>query len=586
MHPLRLASFFLLIGPNRADYYTAGGISLTYYYALKTVMLLLSKRLNIEPTGDAVRDLSVSDGDVNFAKKLYIGETKVFDVNYHHAPQSHNLSSAMTKQAYIGSGGASSGALAIAVQKAEKLLGEGSMSFPAGNSIDDLDEGDGIVTKKSQALLGTDILRPKFHTAQPDDVDTILSLIDDAPRIKKVRVLEAPSWARENTYSVFIAIAVEEYFLADIEITACTIDGKEVCLSSQGFSGEEDKDGLKPFNAYGPDFLKTREFSSKGTVIRDYNWDIVEFSPGEFYFLVPDLSEGRHDVAITFKNPAGKESELSFSFSRPQITRVEIPHKTHDFNDKDITMPLCVKDENHHIFYYKGKLIRECPQHAEPSAQIPITSCTVQDALFDNVLLRAEVHNAHERATMWDRIVRELYEQVVHGVTHGVTLTDFASWDGRDEHGVTLRDGGFYCPVVHYGDLYISAIGVENGVPAIALEADASGEVSNGGMLSVMGTNFDVSGDARGDYKLHLFKCDPTFIEPMLLPQDKRCEPHPIWVALQEAETRDRAYLNVLGIVIEDSEKGACSVMGTVPLFVENGVEKAAVFQICSLVSV
>lgn len=189
--------------------------------------------------------------------------------------------------------------------------------FPQGNSMQDLDAGDGVVTLKSQQELGKNYFVNAYHMGETEEFDTILKAIDDEPpEVTKIEAVPADwkGWNSDkdenakNRNKFYIVIGIKEYLLADIEILELTLDNKPITITSR-----------KPYEWY-PDkeFVMERKAPFKSGDGTPY-----KLKPGEFYIEV-DMLPGVHNLKIKIQNPAKKTTTAKQKFDRPNINSIDV----------------------------------------------------------------------------------------------------------------------------------------------------------------------------------------------------------------------------------------------------------------------
>jgi pimeloyl-ACP methyl ester carboxylesterase len=527
---------------------------------LQYSLLNFSKNVvKIDPAGGAVYDMRVPLGEVTFDAifKTYIDTGQIYEttiLSKHEANETYLGSTtdlAWPDNAVVMVGDAGK-------VKDDNLVGKlsnftakiltgwmncyGKFNFPLGHTLQDLyfPFGDEIVTVISQANgIDADYVLHENHSGETNATKAIIHAIDDIPKVKRIRVIDAPPYARRSTYNSFVMVKTEEYFLADLKIEKLTLDGADVThkyLSEMADVSKDKKIIYLPYKQFGKEFLRKRQFVYQHNQIRDYDLsDTFILDPGEFYIYLTDLSHDKaHTVSITFKNPAGKTTDVSFKFSRPIIKNVKMETMV---NEEGILCPksICVRDPRIDPMPTTGGHGENCES---PYDTVSILECEVHDPLFSNVKLDFEVHNFRLGNHRKSRLVKTL---ATRNVKSGQVIKNPCVWDGTDSRGYR----GYYGT-----DLFIRGFGlsgISNDQPAFALTGDdLSGDC---GALTVMGTNFD--DENRGDYQLRSFKCDPSFLQP-----PREFVPQTIQVPYGDARKEEfDAYLVSLGVKQTKEEK-------------------------------
>jgi hypothetical protein len=519
-----------------------------YRQRIEEFLRYFKRDFNIDANGDAIADLRVSDGDVSYTKTFdaYVteplfGNTDKYEFvfNANHSPQDIAVlpTPPSVSQSLVGTKGS---LFELVARFASFALG-GTYAFPVNNGLSDLGAGDGFVTKESQSDVGKVTTYEMTHLSEiKKGTQEIIELIDPAPKVKSIRIIDAPPYSRRSTYNCFVMIKAEEYFLADLEISELKLDAQQDVkykyLNLMKTLSSDNKTVYMPFKQFGQDFLRKRPFVYNHNQIRDYDLsNTFILDPGEFYIYLTDLSNDKaHTVSITFKNPAGKTTEVSFQFSRPVIKNVKMETMV---NEEGILCPksICVRDPRIDPMPTTGGHGENCES---PYDTVSILECEVHDPLFSNVKLDFEVHNFRLGNHRKSRLVKTL---ATRNVKSGQVIKNPCVWDGTDSRGYR----GYYGT-----DLFIRGFGlsgISNDQPAFALTGDdLSGDC---GALTVMGTNFD--DENRGDYQLRSFKCDPSFLQP-----PREFVPQTIQVPYGDARKEEfDAYLVSLGVKQTKEEK-------------------------------
>lgn len=184
--------------------------------------------------------------------------------------------------------------------------------FPPGNSLLNLDTGDGVVTALSQTALAANQSEPNntiysinaFHTDAPAAWQTILEAIDDPPVIESVR-FGASYWSHfPYDYVIF---KLKDYLLADIEILEMKEGANSINLDDFKVPGTDNI--YKPYAKYGKDFLKEHDYIEYQTDYEGRRWQFTfHLMPGEFVVKINRIgtSNGNPKIYLKVKNPTGK----------------------------------------------------------------------------------------------------------------------------------------------------------------------------------------------------------------------------------------------------------------------------------------
>jgi hypothetical protein len=496
-----------------------------HYKIMLRVFLNSIKPLNFDAFGNAVADLRVSEPASYIKEFMYpagLDSLYSFVLSKGHSENLNlkNLYRTTNNKSLVGTGGFFADVQVFATKNLFNIIGQGRMYFPALNGLDDLGDGkgDGVVSIMSQSLMGNVEIVPATHGEETEKVDEILSMIDDAPVIDRVRLLEAPGYGRSSTYNIFLTFKVKEYFLADLEIESLTLDGADINLAP---FKEPESGTFKPYALFGQEFLQKRAFLYGGIELRDYHWVPVDLEAGEFFVKLDNISAGAHRVNVSFKNPAGKSASLSFQFSRPVVSNLFIPPFIIDGKESDCGI-VCRRS---------GLLIDEKNDDRHTAQCLGDTinvSCRVSDPLFKSIGYSIESHVSNYGSYRDER-----FDQLIQ--------------TGTAQSGDTIHGTYFGSLSSHpYGtrDIYVSAIGLNGGAPAVSL---SGAQVQDNAQLSLRGTNYDYY---QNRYKVALYRCDPSFIQspPILKGKDiSRAE------CASEMSARI-AYFKRLGIDLEEKE--------------------------------
>lgn len=198
--------------------------------------------------------------------------------------------------------------------------------LPAGNTLAELDEGDGIVTPASQTALASDencqavYEVNRCHITETKDCETILQALDENPIIENVRLVckykdYEPYW--QNSHRYYLIIKLKDYLLADIEISELNLyrktleDFPEFCDSKTNT--------YKPYVKFGEEFLKERT-DKEAPILEQLNflppirwgvWGYLHLYPGEFYIEYSHTWEFQDPNGyLKLKNSAGEEAEI------------------------------------------------------------------------------------------------------------------------------------------------------------------------------------------------------------------------------------------------------------------------------------
>lgn len=538
---------------------------MAYYLRLHLTFFFGNTVKNIDQKKQAVSDLRVTTGPVYYAKtfsaKNWFGQYS-FDITKEHGTlsieqadiyNSLGIPAAEKRKSLVGEGWHGN-IWGFGNELAQEILIGGDFDFPAGMSLQDLKYGDGVVPLISQGALGVDWRSHGYfsdHGKETEDIEGLLTLIDDAPKVKRIRVMDAPPYARGSVYSAFIIIKAEEYFLADLEIEKLRLNGLDVThrfLAPMWEVGDTYRSSAyRPYKQFGHDFLRRRGFVFGGTTIRNYALtEQLWLDPGEFYVYLSGLSNGRaHTVSITLKNPAGKTKEVSFQFSRPVITKVKIPLR-YDEHDNLVEMELCVKEPTasnpHHDDYdYTCSAL-------EGVNRIPIRECIVYDPLFNTVRLDVALHRTRPFSYRFGRVIKTLRQNIIVGNARlAQRVGPLGFWDGTDRSKAKVLPEYDIYPTVQYADVSVRGFGLNaSGRPALSIEGDDLSGSS--GALTIMGTNFD---ESPGWHRIFVFKCDPAFMQP------PRLNPiQTVRAPVRGARDEFHAYMAALGIRAGKKEQG------------------------------
>lgn len=177
--------------------------------------------------------------------------------------------------------------------------------FPPGNSFDDLNAGDGIVTYASQTALGGTIYRvPASHTEEvnhPVTSTAILQAIDDKPVIDNVRLISLHDASGYYVLSTYLVVKVKDYLLADVEFELNGINAQNLDEYRDPVTGK-----YKPYikGAENKEFLKERDVFIGDEA--NNTKTSLHLLPGEFYLK---LSGFYPAGSIKIRNAADKETE-------------------------------------------------------------------------------------------------------------------------------------------------------------------------------------------------------------------------------------------------------------------------------------
>jgi len=200
-----------------------------------------------------------------------------------------------------GSGdSAGSRALGKAAKISLKLLATYS-GLPASNTLDDLENGDGVVSCASQTDPAYQVTPTadiytvaRCHLTETKEWQPILDAIDDSPIIENMYVAKWPATPAQ------IVVKVKDYLLADIEIASITVDGNQVDLTTVLSDFNDGSGHYKPYVKFDKVFLTERQDPG----VLDKSGNPITLYSGEFYVTLDLDTNSSHVVEIEIKNPS------------------------------------------------------------------------------------------------------------------------------------------------------------------------------------------------------------------------------------------------------------------------------------------
>ena len=489
---------------------------------LERIIGEIYNKTKIRADGDAIFAMRVANGDCLFNKKQDFkskssGAKLSVNIAEGHVQNEFLLDNSIFKiplnmESLSGTAGCLMGSFLSRLQAA--MYG-GVFTLPHGNDFASLDSGDFVVSRLSQSALGESADVFRHHTTETKDVDTILKLLDDAPKVKRVRIVEAPPYARGAYYNCYLIFKVEEYFLADLEVEGSVTNG---ILDSQ-WRGK-----VKPFEILDREFLRTRPFINNYGPVLDYYLNPVTLEPGEFAVKVNNLNNLTHEAKFIFSNPGGNEKELIFKFSRPSVSEFEFSRIDSKEDSYYQGARVCTKKSNHRVcisYYDEIRIDTSC----HPEDRYVDVSCLISDSLFNGLIYSAEMHqrlqNGGLRTARIDHVVNKSVASSGSNIKLKIQGENFVN----DKYGIF--------------DVFLGVIGMDNGAPANEINGD---DIASNFKLSIMGTSYD---HKQEYFSIQSYWCDPAFLQA---PRIKIENPQKDKAVKDQNDTAFVYYLNRLGI--------------------------------------